>query len=253
MPLVTVEGRLICKNEAERASILAHLPAHMRATVGEEGCLYFDVLQDPVDTMLWHVSEAFIDRAAYRHHQTRTAASPWAQATSGVRRDYKIADQRPDIMDETAKDIAEISHLITTAFAREDEARLVNSLRVAFDLPISLVAKIGRAYLGHIAFSPMTAPFKALALAPLAVRETMRRQGLGGDLIRAGLLQARAKGFEGVFVLGDPDFYSRFGFQPATGFTGAFAGEHLMVLDLTRQGLVDRGELTWAPAFNALT
>lgn len=255
MALITVEGRLICKNEAERAAVLSHLPRHMRDTVAEAGCLYFDVTQDPVDTMVWHVSEAFVDRPAFRAHQTRTATSDWARATSGIKRDYKMAEQRPEIAQETAKDAAAISALIQAAFGTEDEAKLVKDLRAAFDLPISLTAKIGRAYLGHIAFSPMVAPFKALALAPLAVRENMRRQGLGGDLIRAGLMQARSKGFVGVFVLGDPEFYSRFGFSvpAASGFTGAFAGDHLMLLDLTRQGLATSGEIAWAPAFDALT
>lgn len=248
MAPIRLTGQLICKTPSERAAVLAALPGHIRATVHEAGCLFFDVHQSD-DPMVWTVDEGFTDRAAFRAHQTRTATSPWAQATAGLRRDYQTTEQRPEITEETAQDISAISLLLHSAFNGETEADLVKSLRTAFDLPISLTAKMGRAYLGHIAFSTMSAPFKALALAPLAVRENMRRQGLGADLVRAGLLRAREKGYEGVFVLGDPDFYGRFGFKSAGGFTGQFANDSLMLLDLTRKGLADQGEIAWPKAF----
>lgn len=249
MAPIRLTGKLICKTASERAAVLAALPGHIRATVHEAGCLFFDVHQSD-DPMVWEVDEGFVDAAAFRAHQTRTATSDWAQATAGILRDYKTAEQRPEISQETAQDIAAIFLLLRSAFESEDEANLVKSLRSALDLPISLTAKMGRAYLGHIAFSTITAPFKALALAPLAVRTNMRRQGLGADLVRAGLLSAREKGYEGVFVLDETDFYSRFGFKPATGFTGKFANENLMLLDLTRKGLPDNGEIIWSKSFN---
>jgi putative acetyltransferase len=252
MAPIRLTGKLICTTAVERAAVLAALPAHIRATVREEGCLFFDIQQSD-DPMIWDVDEGFTDRAAFRAHQSRTATSDWAQATAGIRRDYKTTEQRPEITQETAQDTAAISLLLRSAFETEDEASLVKSLRAAFDLPISLTAKMGRAYLGHIAFSPMKAPFKALSLAPLAVRKNMRRQGLGADLVRAGLLAAREKGYEGVFVLGEPEFYSRFGFKPASGFTGKFSGENLMLLDLTRKGLPDQGAVAWANAFDHIT
>jgi predicted N-acetyltransferase YhbS/quinol monooxygenase YgiN len=252
MAPIRLTGTLICTTAAERTAVLAALPDHIHATVSEPGCLFFDVCQSD-DPMLWNVDEGFVDRAAFRAHQTRASTSDWARATAGIRRDYKTTEQRPEIAQETAQDAAAISLLLHAAFLGDEEANLVNALRLAFDLPISLTAKLGPAYLGYIAFSPMNAPFKAVSLAPLAVSENMRRQGLGADLVRAGLLLAREKGFEGVFVLGDPEFYGRFGFKSADKFTGTFAGEHLMVLDLTRKGLPDQGAITWAPAFKTLT
>ena len=250
---VRLTGKLICKDEAERGLVLTHLAAHIRETLSEAGCLYVDVAASD-DPLVFTVDEGFADRGAYRTHQTRTSASVWASATAGLTRDYELGEMRPQIAPETAADAAQIHLLTRAAFGQEDEAELIASLRADFDLPISLVAKMGRAYLGHIALSPMKAPFKALALAPLSVRAVMRRQGLGADLVRAGLMAAREKGYEGVFVVGEPEFYGRFGFsaEAAAGFKGAFAGPYLQFLDLTRKGLATSGAIDWAPAFDDL-
>jgi putative acetyltransferase len=99
----------------------------------------------------------------------------------------------------------------------------------------------------------MTAPFKALGLGPVSVRPDRQRSGVGSALIREALRQARQEGWDAVFVLGDPNFYRRFGFDPgsADDFTCVYAGPHLMVLfmsnDLPRSGTID-----YASAFAAL-
>lgn len=57
---------------------------------------------------------------------------------------------------------------------------------------------------------------RAAGLAPLAVAPAVQRQGIGSQLARAGLEICRERGFALVVVLGDPAYYARFGFEPAS-------------------------------------
>lgn len=157
----------------------------------------------------------------------------------------------PVIRDEEPRDRAAVRAVIEAAFARPDEADLVDRLREDGDREVSLVAVEGGAIVGHVLFSKMGAPFRALGLAPVAVAPTRQRSGIGSRLIRAGLERARAAGWQGVFVLGDPAYYRRFGFDPAlaAGFACAYAGPHLMALALGPALPAGGGEIAYAPAF----
>jgi putative acetyltransferase len=90
-----------------------------------------------------------------------------------------------------------------------------------------------------------------LSLAPVSVAPHRQRSG---RLIRAGLARAAEDGWQGVFVLGDPGYYQRFGFSPAraSGFTSPHAGPHLMVLALDGDLPATEGKVDYAPAFAAL-
>jgi putative acetyltransferase len=159
------------------------------------------------------------------------------------------------IRDENAgADRTAIRAVVTAAFGRESEADLVDWLREDGDNVISLVAEDGDAIVGHVLFSPMTAPFRALGLGPVAVMPERQRTGLGGALIRAGLEQARKAGWRGVFVLGDPVYYRRFGFTPdlAAGFSSPYAGPYLMAAALQGALPATAGEIAYAPAFARL-
>ena len=138
------------------------------------------------------------------------------------------------IRNEGPMDRAGVRAIIEAVFARRDEADLVDRLREDGDCAISLVAVEGGEIVGHVLFSPISAPFRALGLAPVAVAPHRQRSGIGGRLIRTGLEHARAAGWQGVFVRGDPDYYRRFGFDPAlaSGFACPYAGPHLMALAL---------------------
>ena len=73
---------------------------------------------------------------------------------------------------------------------------------------------------GHILFSRVTianasAAFNGVGLAPVAVLPKFQRQGIGSKLIRDGLERCRQAGYDAVVVLGDPAYYSRFGFVRA--------------------------------------
>lgn len=156
---------------------------------------------------------------------------------------------RPELRhDETA-----ISTLIERAFGQPDEARLVERLRADGDLVLSLVAETEGDIAGHILFSRMDAPFRALGLAPLSVAPGRQRGGIGAALVREGLERARAAGWDAVFVLGDPAYYRRFGFSAelAGGFTSPYAGPHFMVLSLAGPLPSMAGPVAYAPAFGA--
>jgi len=159
-----------------------------------------------------------------------------------------------DIRGETEPDRAAIRRVETAAFPTAAEADLVDRLRADGDLRLSLVAAEGEEIVGHVAFSVMTAPFRALGLAPVAVSPERQTQGIGSALIREGLRRVAAEGWEGVFVLGDPAYYERFGFDVglASGFRCRYAGAHFMAEALGGALPVLTGEVDYAPAFAAL-
>ncbi|MCX9193213.1 GNAT family N-acetyltransferase [Carbonactinospora thermoautotrophica] len=120
---------------------------------------------------------------------------------------------------ERGGDQAAIRAVHTAAFGREAESALVDALRASDAwLPgLSLVAEAAGEIIGHVLLTRATVGGEPLlALAPLAVRPDRRRQGVGGALVRTALDKAEAAGERIVVVLGDPRYYGRFGFEPAS-------------------------------------
>ncbi len=159
------------------------------------------------------------------------------------------------VRSEAPGDVAAIRAVQEVAFGQLAEAPLVDDLRDAGDSVLSLVAVEGKTIIGHAMFSRLKAPFQALALAPVAVLPDRQRIGVGSRLIREGIARSEAAGWAGIFVLGDPAFYRRFGFDAdkASGFISPYAGPHLMALSLGRRELpTDAGSIQHAPAFAKL-
>lgn len=159
------------------------------------------------------------------------------------------------IRDETPADIDAIRAVVTAAFPGPAEAWLVDRLREMGDLTYSLVAVDGDEVVGHVAFSPMMAPFRALGLGPIAVRPDRQRTGVGRRLIEDGLERATTASWQAVFLLGNPAFYEKFGFsvEMAAGFTTPYAGPHWMVRPLGSDDLpAMAGRVDYAPAFAEL-
>jgi putative acetyltransferase len=160
-----------------------------------------------------------------------------------------------EIRGETADEIPAIRRLLAAAFPTSDEADLVDRLRADGSAVFSLVAISDGQLVGHAMFSRMERPPDALGLAPVALIAARRRLGIAAALIRDGLSRARADGWASVFVLGDPDYYNRFGFAAslAAGFVSPYAGPHLMALALRADALAEpEGELRYPSAFAAL-
>lgn len=242
-PMVALFGRLVCADAAQMMTALALLPDHIRLSRAEPGCLRFDIWQDD-DPLAWNLAELFVDAGAFADHQARTQASQWGRDSHGIGREFARRDLLPAIRPARAGEDAAIDALLRQAFEGEDEARLVRRLREDGDLAVSLVAAAAGAICGHLALSPISGDIPALALAPVAVAPGAQRRGIGAALIRAAIALA---GDRPVVVLGEPAYYSRFGFRPAR-LASPYAGPYLQVIG----DLPDNGTIRHAPAFARL-
>ncbi len=160
-----------------------------------------------------------------------------------------------NIRTEKPANYVKVRKLHLTSFPDQSEANLVDALRVGGDAVLSLVAENEEQIIGHVMFSKMRAPFKALGLAPVAVLPDCRKQGIADQLIREGIRQAKLLGWEGIFVLGAVDYYQRFGFNlaEAKGFQSPWAGPHFMAMPVQGSNLPEQsGRVDYAPAFDGL-
>jgi len=127
------------------------------------------------------------------------------------------------IRPEIEKDHPAIYEVNKLAFGRDAEAKLVDKLRKSsgFIPELSLVALTNGQVVGHIMFSLISIEspklsVSALGLAPIAVRPDYQKRGIGSQLIRKGIYEARRVGHKIVILIGHPTYYPRFGFTPAT-------------------------------------
>jgi len=122
---------------------------------------------------------------------------------------------------ESKNDYTAISEVIDKAFlgmpyADGDESELVAQLRNECALVVSLVAELQESIVGHIAFSPARANDGShawFALGPVAVLPQYQSQGIGSDLVRAGINRVEKMGAIGCILTGNPGYYTRFGFK----------------------------------------
>lgn len=126
------------------------------------------------------------------------------------------------IRPEKPADIPLISKVLEQAFKRDAEARLADKLRQACPDHLSLVAEDNSAIVGHIMFTPVLIKndreVLGMGLAPMGILPARQHQGIGSLLVNTGLELLQEKGCPFVVVLGHPDYYPRFGFQPASRF-----------------------------------
>ena len=162
------------------------------------------------------------------------------------------------IRPEEPGDLDAIRSVHAAAFPTDLESRLVDALRASGKATISLVAEYGEEIAGHILMSPVTldppAPgARGLGLAPVAVAPAFQSRGIGGDLIRRGLVLAAKAGYGFVVVLGEPGYYERFGFRKASSFgIGNDYGvdDPFMALELVPGALTGlSGVASYAPEF----
>jgi putative acetyltransferase len=149
------------------------------------------------------------------------------------------------------------------AFGREDEARLVDTMRQAGDLSLSLVALVAGRIVGHVAFSSVTIQHNptglmVLGLAPIAVLPDYQRQGVGKALILEGLAQCRAMGTDAIVLVGHTSYYPRFGFLPASRYDLKYKGEDFgdafMILEITQGAAAQlSGRVDYVAAFDEVT
>ena len=129
-----------------------------------------------------------------------------------------------NIRGETPLDYAIVAEIYQLAFGQENEGNLVDSIRKSdrYIPELSLVAELDGRVVGHILLSYIdlvgSSNWRVLGLAPIAVTPQFQNQGIGSALVQAALAAAEAMGELLVIVLGHPQFYSRFGFEPSVGY-----------------------------------
>ena len=129
------------------------------------------------------------------------------------------------IRNETISDIEAISKVTIAAFqnlqiSNHTEQFIINALRNANALTISLVAEIDGQVVGHIAFSPVTisdGTSNWYGLGPVSVLPAYQRQGIGKALIQEGLSRLKDMNAQGCCLVGHPDYYRKFGFTNMSG------------------------------------
>lgn len=158
---------------------------------------------------------------------------------------------------ELPEDIPAIEQVTIAAFrgkpyADGTEHLIINRLREAQALALSLVAEIDGRVVGHVAFSVVTingVDKGWFGLGPISVHPDFQRQGIGSRLIYEGLSQLRGLGVEGCVLEGDPNYYKRFGFNPHPDlvYEKAPAPQYFMALPLHDD--VPTGSVEFHPAF----
>lgn len=163
-----------------------------------------------------------------------------------------------EIRPEKPEDATSIRMITEAAFRLNDhssgtEGAIIDALREAGALAISLVAVIDDEAVGHIAFSSVTIDGQHrgwFGLGPVAVRPDLHRRGVGSALIREGLSRLRQAGANGCVLVGDPAYYRRFGFEndPALRYEGLPA-EYFMRLAFNDPA--PTGRVTFHAGFDA--
>jgi putative acetyltransferase len=125
------------------------------------------------------------------------------------------------IRHETAADVSAIAEVTVAAFktlaiSNHTEQFIIAALRAANALTVSLVAELNGRVVGHVAFSPVTISDGTqnwYGLGPVSVLPEYQRQGIGKALIQNGLSILRGLNAQGCCLVGDPEYYKRFGFR----------------------------------------
>lgn len=163
------------------------------------------------------------------------------------------------IRSEAAADAVAIEAVTVAAFrdvvhSGHTEQFIVRELRKAGALLLSLVAEDDGGVIGHVAVSPIgisdgTAGW--YGLGPLSVAPDRQGRGVGARLMAQALSALREGGAAGCVVLGEPGYYSRFGFvaEPSLVLPGVPAP---YFQSITFKGALPSGEVSYHPAFAAV-
>ncbi|KRA16182.1 N-acetyltransferase [Lysobacter sp. Root604] len=167
-----------------------------------------------------------------------------------------MGSDAPVIREERDGDRDAIRAVVAAAFvghphSQQTEHRIVDALRAADALSLSLVAERDGAVLGHVAFSQVSIDDGSrgwYGLGPVAVAPRAQGRGIGRALIEAGLARLRALAAQGCVVVGDPGYYGRFGFRQDTGLRyPGLPPEYFMALAFA--GARPSGAVTYHRAF----
>lgn len=162
------------------------------------------------------------------------------------------------IRKEVPTDVAEIEAVTTAAFlnapySSHTEQFIVNALRDSGNLTISLVAETEGKIVGHVAVSPVSISDGSqgwYGLGPISVSPEHQHVGIGSQLMREALAALREIGASGCVVLGEPQYYSRFGFKAEPSFVlPNVPPEYFQAISFDAP--IPRGTVSYHPSFDA--
>lgn len=162
------------------------------------------------------------------------------------------------IRDEKETDVDVISEVTLAAFAMMEisdhtEQFIVEALRTANALSISLVAELDGRVVGHIAFSPVTMSDGTkdwYGLGPVSLHPDFQRKGIGKALIKEGLSRLKALKAKGCCLVGHPEYYQQFGFKNVEGLVFEGVPQEVFFV-LSFDGNTPQGTVIFHEAFKA--
>ncbi len=179
------------------------------------------------------------------------------QARSGPA-EHRHMDLKIIIRDETGADASAISEVTAAAFkalevSHHTEQFIIEALRAAGALSVSLVAELDGRVVGHIAFSPVTISDGTpgwYGLGPVSVLPACQRRGIGKALIREGLSRLRERKAQGCCLVGHPGYYRKFGFKNVSELVVEGVPPEVFFA-LSFDGRYPQGSVTFHEAFKA--
>jgi putative acetyltransferase len=162
------------------------------------------------------------------------------------------------IREENNTDYNAISEVTIGAFEKMEisnhtEQFIIEALRSAKALSVSLVAEVDGRVVGHIAFSPVTMSDGTkdwYGLGPISVNPDFQRKGIGKALIREGLLRLKDLGAKGCCLVGHPQYYGQFGFENVEGLVNEGVPPEVFFV-LSFDGNIPKGLVVFHEGFKA--
>ena len=141
----------------------------------------------------------------------------------------------------------------TLKVSNHTEQFIIEALRAAKALTVSLVAEVDGRIIGHIAFSPVTISDGTqnwYGLGPVSVLPAYQRQGIGKALIWEGLSRLKDINAQGCCLVGHPDYYKKFGFKNISGLVYEGVPQEVF-LALSFDGHIPQGAVAFHEGFKA--
>jgi putative acetyltransferase len=162
------------------------------------------------------------------------------------------------IRNETDADVSTITEVTVAAFKTLDisnhtEQFIIEALRAAKALALSLVAEVDSRVVGHIAFSPVTiwdGTMHWYGLGPVSVLPEYQRKGIGSALIQEGISRLKDLGARGCCLVGHPQYHRKFGFENATGLVHEGVPQEVFFA-LSFDGHFPQGDVMFHEGFKA--
>ncbi|MFO7462163.1 MAG: N-acetyltransferase [Desulfatiglandales bacterium] len=166
--------------------------------------------------------------------------------------------QKTVIRDDTDADVGTITEVTIAAFKSMEisdhtEQFIIEALRAAKALTLSLVAEVDGRVVGHIAFSPVTISDGTMhwyGLGPVSVLPEHQRKGIGKALIQEGLSRLKSLDAKGCCLVGHPQYYRKFGFENVAGLFHEGVPQEVFFA-LSFDGRFPQGNITFHEGFKA--